>query len=212
VHAEGSVTGLITTTVEADGLNARSLAPVPVHVTGIPSTVSLAVDAQTTFVQGVPRQVPAIVTNTGSTTATDLEVTVGLPENVFWEGVASDSGWTCDAVSGWVDSVTCARPSLAAGDTVELAPSIRANTTQAGQAITFTVAVDGDVVATETTGVVIGTLPACEPTWQLGQYYRIGDRVSYGSWNYTRLINATAVYEPSRIAFAWRSDGACTAG
>lgn len=182
---------------------------VPVRVAAAVPVVRASLDPQTTFVQGAPRDLVATVTNSGTTTATGLTATFQLPAETFWERTATGSAWTCTSSGGAGATVRCTTPSLAAGASVELAGSIRANGTQAGRVITLGLTWTGGAAPSVQTTVVIGTLPACAPAWEKGKYYWIGDRVSFESWNYTRLINFQAVYEPGRFAEFWRSEGPC---
>lgn len=182
---------------------------VPVRVAAAVPVVRASLDPQTTFVQGTPRDLVATVTNSGTTTATGLTATFQLPAETFWERTATGSAWTCTSSGGAGATVRCTTPSLAAGASVELAGSIRANGTQAGRVITLGLTWNGGAAPAVSTTVVIGSLPVCAPAWEKGDYYRIGDRVSFESWNYTRLINFEAIYEPGRYAEFWRSEGPC---
>ncbi|KGM16350.1 hypothetical protein N867_01195, partial [Actinotalea fermentans ATCC 43279 = JCM 9966 = DSM 3133] len=181
----------------------------PVRVVADAPVVRVALESQTTFVQGVPRDLVATVTNAGTTTATGLTATLQLPAETFWERTAAGSDWTCTSSGGAGPTVTCTTPSLAPGATIELAGAIRANGTMQGRVVAVGLTWAGGAAPTAQTTVVIGSLPACAAPWEKGTFYRIGDRVSYESWNYTRLINFQAIYEPGRFAEFWRSEGAC---
>lgn len=187
--------------------------PVPVSVVADAPVVAASLERETTFVQGVPRDVVATVSNSGTTAATGLTATFQLPAETFWERTANGSAWNCDAYDRVARTVTCTMPSLAAGASVELAGSIRVNGTMAGRVITLGLTWNGGAAEAQQTTVVIGTLPACAPAWQyrlLPPYYREGDVVSYQSWNYERLLdNAPSINRPDRIDWAWRSLGAC---
>lgn len=200
VHAEGAAAGPIATTVKADGVAAQTLAPIPVRVT-VP-TLSLSVDAETAFVQGVPRQVTAQVGNPGSSSVSGLTLTVRLPAETFWEGVPSGSPWTCSSTGGAAATVTCTSASLAAGGERDFVGTLRANGTASGRIIELTVAADGADPITEQTQVVIGAV--CAPAWVQYTYYAKGDVVSYQGWNYERLTSTTSVYLPSEYAAGWR--------
>lgn len=182
---------------------------IPVRVVADSPVVRASLEPQTTFVQGKPRDLVATVTNSGTTTATDLTATFQLPAETFWEHTANGSAWTCTSTGGAGPTVTCTTPSLAADASVELAGSIRANEDADSRVITLGLTWAGGAAPTAQTVIDIGSLPACAPEWQLGEYYSIGDRVSYESWNYRRLIDYWAVYVPGRYEQYWESEGPC---
>jgi hypothetical protein len=183
----------------------------PIRVVEQAAAVRLSLEPQTTFVQGVPRDLVATVTNAGTTAAAGLTATFQLPGETFWERTAAGSAWTCSSTGGAGPTVTCTTPSLAAGQYLELAGSIRANTSQTGRFVSVSLTwTGGSSPVTAQTEIVIGTLPACEPAWQVGRYYRAGDLVSYHSWNYERLRDSWALIQPERLVNTWwRSLGAC---
>jgi hypothetical protein len=180
----------------------------PVRVVTQAPAVRVALDPKTTFVRGSARDVVATVTNAGTATATGLTATFQLPADTSWQGAAAGSVWACTPTGGG-STVTCTTPSLAAGSQVELAGRIQANGTQAGRLVTLELTWTGGETVTAQTEVVMGSLPACAPAWRKGTFYRVGDPVSFESWNYTRLIDFTAIYEPGRFEAFWRSEGAC---
>lgn len=169
--------------------------------------VQLSLEPETTFVPGIARDVVATVTNVGAGPATGLSASFRLPAETYWERTAAGSVWSCTP-SGAGATVTCTTASLAAGETVELAGGIRASGAIAGRAISLGLTWSGGSAVAQT-AVVMGTLPACAPEWQQYAYYRKGDRVSFESWNYTRLIDFTGIYEPGRYEQYWQSEGAC---
>lgn len=182
---------------------------IPVRVIADAPVVRASLEPQTTFVQGKPRDLVATVTNSGTTTATELRATFQLPAETFWERTANGSVWACTSTGGAGATVTCTTSSLAAGASVELAGAVRANGDAQGRVITLGLTWNGGAAPTVQTVIDIGSLPECAPAWQKGTFYRIGDRVSYQSWNYTRLINFEAIYEPGRYEQYWESEGPC---
>jgi hypothetical protein len=211
---------LIRFWVEADGdLRADAPSPTVIRMASAAPTIEVALDAQTTFVQGVPRQFSTVVSNVGTTDATGLAMTVQLPAEVFWEGVPSNSEWTCPAsVPGAGQEVLCTLSELAAGDSVEFAVSLRANGATQGRVIQTTLTADRGFSVSGQTTIVIGSLPMCLGTeWQKNTWYSKGTMVFYedpsaaGYWNYERKISFVSIFTPSLFEAGWTRIGACVA-
>lgn len=104
--------------------------------TGITAVADLAIDKELVGALTDEGTYTLTVTNEGPSTAVGVVVTDELPAGLTATGAEGD-GWTC-AITGGGTLVTCTRPSLAPGDTTEIAIDVRVDRSLGGTTVTNT--------------------------------------------------------------------------